>query len=102
MNLDEAQRKQVASWVAEGLKLSETQNRLASELGVQHGTAESWLKGWRKPHYRHLPRIVETLEIDELTIYRWLTEDEETRENSGSRVLRPMGLLTHTVFADAA
>jgi hypothetical protein len=35
MNLDEAQRKQVAAWVAEGLKLSDIQNRLASELGVR-------------------------------------------------------------------
>ncbi len=35
MNLDEAQRKRVAQWVAEGLKLSEIQNRLASELGVR-------------------------------------------------------------------
>ena len=28
MNLDEAQRKQVADWIAQGLKLSEIQNRL--------------------------------------------------------------------------
>ena len=34
MNLNEAQRKQVATWVAEGLKLSEIQSRLASELSV--------------------------------------------------------------------
>jgi len=34
MSLDEAQRKKVAGWIAEGLKLSEIQNRLASELGV--------------------------------------------------------------------
>lgn len=34
MTLDEAQRKKVAEWIAEGLKLSEIQNRLASELGV--------------------------------------------------------------------
>jgi hypothetical protein len=33
MNLDEGQRKIVAGWVAEGLKLSEIQKRLASELG---------------------------------------------------------------------
>jgi transcriptional regulator with XRE-family HTH domain len=74
--------------LAAALRQHKEENQLslrafASELGVQHGTAESWLKGWRKPHYRHLPRIVETLHIDELTIYRWLTEDEETRENSG-------------------
>ena len=35
MNLDEAQRKKVAQWVAEGLKLSEIQNRLDSELGLR-------------------------------------------------------------------
>jgi hypothetical protein len=35
MNLDEAQRKTVAGWVAEGLKLSEIQNRIASELGIR-------------------------------------------------------------------
>ena len=35
MNLDEAQRSKVAGWVAEGLKLSEIQNRIASELGLR-------------------------------------------------------------------
>jgi hypothetical protein len=35
MNLDESQRKIVAAWIAEGLKLSEIQTRLASELGVK-------------------------------------------------------------------
>lgn len=34
MNLNEAQRQQVAAWVADGLKLSEIQTRLAAELGV--------------------------------------------------------------------
>jgi hypothetical protein len=32
MNLDEAQRQKVAEWIAQGLKLSEIQNRLISEL----------------------------------------------------------------------
>lgn len=35
MTLDETQRKKVAQWIAEGLKISEIQNRLASELGVR-------------------------------------------------------------------
>jgi len=35
MTLDESQRKKVAEWIAGGLKLSEIQNRLASELGVR-------------------------------------------------------------------
>lgn len=35
MTLDDTQRKKVAGWIAEGLKLSEIQNRLASELGVR-------------------------------------------------------------------
>jgi len=35
MNLDEAQRSKVAEWIAQGLKLSEIQNRLATELGVR-------------------------------------------------------------------
>jgi hypothetical protein len=34
MNLDEAQRKTVGKWVAEGLKLSEIQKRLGTELGI--------------------------------------------------------------------
>jgi len=34
MTLDETQRKKVAEWIANGMKLSEIQNRLASELGV--------------------------------------------------------------------
>jgi hypothetical protein len=35
MNLDEGQRKKVAEWIAQGLKLSEIQTRLVSELGVK-------------------------------------------------------------------
>jgi hypothetical protein len=35
MKLDEAQRQQVAAWIAAGAKLSEIQNRLATELGVK-------------------------------------------------------------------
>ena len=35
MNLDDAQRKKVAAWVAEGLKLAEIQNRISAELGVR-------------------------------------------------------------------
>jgi len=35
MNLDESQRKKVAAWIAEGLKLSEIQNRMASELDLR-------------------------------------------------------------------
>lgn len=35
MNLDEAQRKKIAAWIAEGMKLSEIQNRLASELNLR-------------------------------------------------------------------
>ena len=34
MNLDDSQRKKVAEWVGQGLKLSEIQSRLASELGL--------------------------------------------------------------------
>ena len=35
MNLDDAQRQKVAEWIAEGLKLSEIQTRLATELGIR-------------------------------------------------------------------
>ena len=35
MTLDDTQRKKVAQWIAEGMKLSEIQNRLASELHVR-------------------------------------------------------------------
>jgi len=34
MNLDEAQRKTVAEWIGQGLKLSEIQTRLAADLGL--------------------------------------------------------------------
>jgi len=34
MNLDEGQRRQVAEWIEQGLKLSEIQDKLAKELGV--------------------------------------------------------------------
>ena len=35
MKLDDEQRKKVAEWIKQGLKLSEIQNRLGSELGLQ-------------------------------------------------------------------
>src|SRR5262245_41330234 len=35
MSLDETQRKKVAEWIAQGMKLSEIQSRLASDLGVR-------------------------------------------------------------------
>lgn len=35
MKLDDAQRKQVAAWIAEGLKLAEIQKRLDAELGLR-------------------------------------------------------------------
>jgi hypothetical protein len=35
MNLDDAQRKRVAAWINEGLKLAEIQKRLESELGLR-------------------------------------------------------------------
>ena len=35
MTLDDTQRKKVAEWVQEGLKLSEIQNRIATELGLR-------------------------------------------------------------------
>jgi len=35
MTLDDTQRKKVAGWIADGMKLSEIQNRLAAELGVR-------------------------------------------------------------------
>jgi hypothetical protein len=34
MNLDDAQRQKVAEWIAQGLRLSDIQTKLASELGV--------------------------------------------------------------------
>jgi len=35
MNLDDQQRKTVAAWIQEGLKLSEIQNRISSELKLR-------------------------------------------------------------------
>jgi hypothetical protein len=35
MNLDDSQRKKVTEWIAQGLQLSEIQNRLNSELGLR-------------------------------------------------------------------
>lgn len=35
MNLTDEQRQQVASWIAQGAKLSEIQSRLASEFGLK-------------------------------------------------------------------
>jgi hypothetical protein len=35
VNLDETQKKKVTDWITQGLKLSEIQNRMASELGLK-------------------------------------------------------------------
>lgn len=35
MNLDEAQRQQVAHWMSQGLKLADIQAKLASEMGIR-------------------------------------------------------------------
>jgi hypothetical protein len=35
MNLDDNQRQAVSKWISEGAKLSEIQNRLASEFGIK-------------------------------------------------------------------
>jgi len=35
MNLDDAQKKKVTEWIAQGLKLSEIQRRLGDELGLR-------------------------------------------------------------------
>jgi hypothetical protein len=35
MNLDELQLKQVTAWIAEGLKISEVQKRMETELGLK-------------------------------------------------------------------
>ena len=35
MNLDDTQRQTVSAWIAEGLKLSEIQSRLAAEFGLR-------------------------------------------------------------------
>src|SRR5467141_828118 len=35
MNLDDAQKQKVASWLEQGLRLSEIQSKLASEFGMQ-------------------------------------------------------------------
>src|SRR5580658_9159429 len=35
MNLDETQKKKVAGWIEEGLKLSEIQKRLETECGLR-------------------------------------------------------------------
>ncbi len=35
MNLDEQQQAKVSQWIAEGLKLSDIQNRLATEFGLR-------------------------------------------------------------------
>src|SRR5205085_6142245 len=35
MNLDEAQKKKVTAWIADGLKVSEIQKRLDAELGLR-------------------------------------------------------------------
>lgn len=35
MNLDDAQKKKVAEWIAQGLKLAEIQTRITAEFGVK-------------------------------------------------------------------
>lgn len=73
---------------------------LAREFDVATGTAEGWVKGWRKPDYKHLPIIIEKIEVDEITIYRWLTDDDSD-DNFGYRI-RPEGLPTYVAEPVAA
>ena len=35
MNLEESQKKQIAAWIAEGLKLSEIQKRIETDMGLR-------------------------------------------------------------------
>src|SRR5690349_471924 len=35
MNLEDAQRKKISTWITEGLKLAEIQNRISSEFGIR-------------------------------------------------------------------
>ena len=44
MNLDELQKQKVAQWIADGLKLSEIQNRIEQDFGlrVTYMKSASW------------------------------------------------------------
>lgn len=65
--------------LAEALKERQGDQSLravARELGVATGTAEGWLKAWRKPEYNHLPRLAGYLGVPVDEIIRWILEDE--------------------------
>jgi hypothetical protein len=61
MNLDEAQKKKVSGWIAEGLKLSDIQNRIHSELGL-------------RPTYMDVRLLVDDLKL--------VPKDQETKPTS--------------------
>lgn len=52
---------------------------VARELGVATGTAESWLKGWRQPEVKNLPKLSSYLEVPIDQIIHWVLDDY--REN---------------------
>jgi transcriptional regulator with XRE-family HTH domain len=56
---------------------------LARDLGVATGTAEGWLKGWRQPGYKHLPRLSDYLEVPANEIIGWIIDDEDPNERKG-------------------
>jgi hypothetical protein len=68
-SLDDAQRKKVSEWIAQGCKLSEIQNRLGSELGI------------------HLTYMDVRLLVDDLK----LTPKDVERSQPGAPGLQPGG-----------
>lgn len=66
---------------------------LARELDVATGTAEGWVKGWRMPDLKHVPRIAEFLGVETGEVVSWLLADLNSAKGRwrGSYQLAPTG-----------
>ena len=80
MNLDEAQKRIVAEWVAQGQKLSEIQKRLADELGVHMTYMEVRLL---VDDLKLTPRDVEPPKLVELPAKEPARGREQSADSSG-------------------
>jgi transcriptional regulator with XRE-family HTH domain len=74
-------------------KGDESLRSVARDLGVAPGTAEGWLKAWRRPDYPHLRPLAVYLDVPVETIIDWLLEEESDSEIARLRE-QIMGLWT--------
>jgi transcriptional regulator with XRE-family HTH domain len=56
---------------------------VARQLGVAVGTAEGWLKGWRTPDLKHIPKIAKFLGVEVAGVFFMALEEAEANSAKG-------------------